>query len=52
MCRQVAVSVGSAADRTRPQRHEPGADCAAGMCGDVNLFLSNPEEKHSAEIEV
>eukprot|EP00891_Asterochloris_glomerata_P005476 jgi/Astpho2/5476/e_gw1.00078.39.1_t len=33
-------------------RHEPGADCAAGMCGDVNLFLSNPEEKHSAEIEI
>lgn len=22
------------------------------MCGDVNLFLSNPEEKHSAEIEI
>ena len=25
---------------------------SAGMCGDVNLYLNDPEDKHSAEIEV
>lgn len=24
----------------------------AGMCGDVNLYLNDPDDAHSAEIEV
>ena len=44
--------VDSVTDGNCWQRRDPGADCAAGMCGDVNLFVNDPEEKHSAEIEV
>ena len=52
MCRQVVAPGNSVAYGTHRHRNEPSAGCAAGMCGDVNLFLNDPEEKHSAEIEV
>ena len=29
----------------------PIAECNAGMCGDVNLYMNDPEDAHCGEIE-
>ena len=34
-----------------PNLQRPIAECNAGMCGDVNLYMNDPEDAHCAEIE-